>query len=52
MYVCLQVVYGEKLLNSGSGYKDHVNQLIPVVQRLSGLESQAQGAFLKRAYLM
>ncbi|XP_059622379.1 ATP-dependent RNA helicase Ddx1 [Phlebotomus argentipes] len=42
-----KVVYGEKLKNSGTGYKDHVQQLIPVVQQLSDLESRAQVLFLK-----
>lgn len=43
-----QVVYGEKLKNSGSGYKDHVAQMSSVVLRLSDLESKAQTMFLKR----
>lgn len=42
-----KVVYGEKLKNTGTGYKDHVQQLIPVVQQLSDLESRAQVLFLK-----
>ncbi|XP_055693754.1 ATP-dependent RNA helicase Ddx1 [Lutzomyia longipalpis] len=42
-----KVVYGEKVLNSGTGYKDHVQQLIPVVQQLAELESKAQLLFLK-----
>lgn len=43
-----QVVYGQKLLNSGTGYKDHVAQMSSVVARLADLESQAQTMFLKR----
>lgn len=43
-----QVVYGEKLKNSGTGYKDHVAQMASVVSRLSELESKAQTMFLKR----
>uniref|UniRef100_A0A6B2E557 ATP-dependent RNA helicase n=1 Tax=Phlebotomus kandelakii TaxID=1109342 RepID=A0A6B2E557_9DIPT len=42
-----KVVYGEKLRNTGSGYKDHVQQLTPVVKQLSDLESKAQILFLK-----
>lgn len=45
------VVYGGKRKNAGSGYVDHVNQMVPVVQRLAGLEAQAQTAFLQRAYV-
>lgn len=46
-----KVVYGEKRKHTGSGYKDHVAQLLPVVKRLAELEGRAQTAFLKRAYL-
>lgn len=46
-----KVVYGQKRKNTGSGYKDHVAQLVPVVKRLAALEASAQTAFLKRAYL-
>lgn len=46
-----KVVYGEKRKKQGSGYQDHVTQLVPVVKRLAELESSAQTAFLKRAYL-
>lgn len=42
-----KVVYGEKLQNKGSNYADHVEQLSPIVQNLSKLESKAQTAFLK-----
>lgn len=43
-----KVVYGEKLKNTGTGYVDHVNQLAPVVSKLTELELQAQSLFLKR----
>lgn len=42
-----RVVYGEKLLNKATNYEDHVEQLQPIVQSLSQLESKAQLAFLK-----
>lgn len=42
-----KVIYGEKLLKAGSDYKDHVEQLKPVVQCLSELEAKAQLLFLK-----
>ncbi|XP_013116104.2 ATP-dependent RNA helicase Ddx1 [Stomoxys calcitrans] len=43
-----KVVYGQKNLNTGSGYKDHVQQLVPVVRKLTDLELQSQSLFLKR----
>lgn len=43
-----KVIYGEKLQNKGTGYVDHVQQLAPIVQQLSKLESRAQTTFLKR----
>lgn len=43
-----KVVYGQKRLNTGSGYKDHVAQLVPTVKELAELETQAQQIFLKR----
>ncbi|XP_052873297.1 ATP-dependent RNA helicase Ddx1 [Anopheles cruzii] len=43
-----KVVYGEKRLNTGTGYKDHVEQLGPVVQELARLEKEAQTLYLKR----
>jgi len=43
-----KVVYGEKRKNTGSGYKDHVQQLVPIVKELADLESEAQLSFLKR----
>lgn len=42
-----KVVYGEKLKNKGTNYEDHVEQLRPVVESLSELESKAQLMFLK-----
>lgn len=47
-----KVVYGDKKRSVGTGYKDHVVQMVPVVQRLAELECQAQTAFLQRAYLL
>lgn len=43
-----KVVYGEKRANKGTGYKDHVLQLVPIVKQLAELETQAQRHFLKR----
>ncbi|XP_037934007.1 probable ATP-dependent RNA helicase Dbp45A [Teleopsis dalmanni] len=43
-----KVVYGQKNLSTGTGYKDHVQQLIPVVRKLNDLELQSQSLFLKR----
>ncbi|KAL9902088.1 ATP-dependent RNA helicase Ddx1 [Glossina fuscipes fuscipes] len=43
-----KVVYGEKNLSTGTGYKDHVEQLVPVVRKLTDLELQSQSLFLKR----
>lgn len=45
-----RVVYGQKRQQTGSGYRDHVGQLVPVVKRLAELERDAQTAFLRRAY--
>ncbi|XP_030375469.1 ATP-dependent RNA helicase Ddx1 [Scaptodrosophila lebanonensis] len=42
------VIYGQKHLFSGTGYKDHVQQLGPVVRKLTDLELQSQSLFLKR----
>lgn len=42
-----KVVYGEKLQNKGTNYQDHVEQLRPIVQNLSKLESTSQLLFLK-----
>lgn len=46
-----KVVYGEKRKTKGTDYKDHVQQLQPVVQKLGKLESSAQLAYLKRMKL-
>lgn len=43
-----KVVYGQKRLNTGSGYVDHVKQLIPIVDELAELELKAQSIFMKR----
>ncbi|XP_016974727.1 ATP-dependent RNA helicase Ddx1 [Drosophila rhopaloa] len=43
-----KVVYGQKNLNMGSGYQDHVEQLVPTVRKLTDLELQSQSLFLKR----
>ncbi|XP_055628794.1 ATP-dependent RNA helicase Ddx1 [Toxorhynchites rutilus septentrionalis] len=47
-----KVTYGEKRLNTGSGYKDHVEQLTPVVNELARLEREAQSLFLKRSTMV
>ncbi|KAG5328417.1 DDX1 helicase, partial [Acromyrmex charruanus] len=41
-----KVTYGEKRMTMGSDYKDHVQQMAPVVAELAALESRAQLAFL------
>uniref|UniRef100_T1J2C5 ATP-dependent RNA helicase n=1 Tax=Strigamia maritima TaxID=126957 RepID=T1J2C5_STRMM len=46
-----KVVYGQKKLNTGSGYINHVAQMAPTVQELSILETKAQTFFLKRHFL-
>lgn len=43
-----KVVYGQKRLNTGSGYMDHVKQLVPIVDELAELELKAQSIFIKR----
>uniref|UniRef100_A0A8D8MUA2 ATP-dependent RNA helicase n=3 Tax=Culex pipiens TaxID=7175 RepID=A0A8D8MUA2_CULPI len=43
-----KVTYGEKRLNTGTGYKDHVEQLTPVVKELARLEREAQVLYNKR----
>ncbi|XP_018314333.1 ATP-dependent RNA helicase Ddx1 [Mycetomoellerius zeteki] len=40
-----KVTYGEKRMTMGSYYKDHVQQMAPVVAELAALESRAQLAF-------
>ncbi|XP_018406866.1 PREDICTED: ATP-dependent RNA helicase Ddx1 [Cyphomyrmex costatus] len=41
-----KVTYGEKKMAMGSDYKDHVQQMAPVVAELAALESKAQLKFL------
>ncbi|XP_059471757.1 ATP-dependent RNA helicase Ddx1 [Neocloeon triangulifer] len=41
-----KVTYGEKRVNKGTGYKDHVAMMAPAVQELAYLERQAQIMFL------
>lgn len=43
-----KVVYGEKQRNTGSGYKGHMDEMRPIVQKLAELESECQSLFLKR----
>lgn len=43
-----KVTYGQKRLNKGSGYVDHVKQLVPIVDELAELESKAQSIFMRR----
>lgn len=42
-----KVVYGEKNKNTGTGYDDHVVELLPTVQKLTNLELHAQSLYLK-----
>ncbi|XP_043474736.1 ATP-dependent RNA helicase Ddx1 [Leptopilina heterotoma] len=42
-----KVTYGQKRLNLGSDYKNHVQQMAPTVAELASLESTAQLSFLK-----
>lgn len=46
-----KVVYGQKKLNAGSGYQDHVKQLVPVVDELADMESKAQSIYIRRLLL-
>lgn len=46
-----KVVYGQKRLNTGSGYQDHVKQLVPIVDELAELEAKAQSIFIRRLLL-
>jgi len=46
-----KVVYGQKRKATGSGYQDHVKQLVPIVEELADLESKAQSIFIKRLLL-
>ncbi|XP_065344999.1 ATP-dependent RNA helicase Ddx1 [Cloeon dipterum] len=41
-----KVTYGDKKVNQGSGYKDHVELMAPAVRELALLERQAQILFL------
>jgi ATP-dependent RNA helicase DDX1 len=43
-----KVVYGQKRINAGSGYVDHVKQLAGVVDELAELEAKAQSIFMRR----
>lgn len=43
-----KVTYGQKKTNSGSGYVDHVKQLVPIVDELADLEARAQSIFMRR----
>lgn len=43
-----KVTYGQKRLNTGSGYVDHVKALVPIVEELAELESKAQSIFMRR----
>lgn len=43
-----KVIYGQKRTNTGSGYVDHVKQLVPIVDELADLESKAQSIFMRR----
>ncbi|XP_046473772.1 ATP-dependent RNA helicase Ddx1 isoform X1 [Neodiprion pinetum] len=43
-----KVTYGEKKVNSGTGYQNHVAQMAPAVSQLAGLESKAQLIYLRR----
>lgn len=43
-----KVVYGQKRLNTGSTYENHVSQMAPAVQELSQLESKTQLNYLKQ----
>jgi ATP-dependent RNA helicase DDX1 len=46
-----KVVYGEKIKKVGSGYKDHVAQLMPIVESLTEMETLAQRIFLRKMKL-
>lgn len=45
-----KVTYGQKRVQKGSDYKDHVSQMAPAVAELSKLESRAQLAYLNRHF--
>lgn len=46
-----KVIYGQKRLNAGTGYVDHVKQLVPIVDELAELEAKAQSIFMRRLLL-
>lgn len=46
-----KVTYGQKRLNVGSSYENHVAQMAPAVQELAVLEKKAQQFFIKRHFL-
>ena len=46
-----KVTYGQKRSNTGSGYQNHVKQLIPIVDELAQLEANAQSIFIRRLML-
>jgi ATP-dependent RNA helicase DDX1 len=43
-----KVIYGQKRVNAGTGYVDHVKQLVPIVDELAELEAKAQSIFMRR----
>ena len=43
-----KVTYGKKRQATGSDYKNHVEQMAPIVAELAALESKAQLTYLKR----
>lgn len=43
-----KVVYGQKRTNTGTGYADHVKELVPIVDELAELEAKAQSIFMRR----
>ncbi|XP_011305079.1 ATP-dependent RNA helicase Ddx1 [Fopius arisanus] len=47
-----KVIYGQKRINTGSNYKNHVEQMAPVVKDLAALESKAQITYVRRHLLV
>ncbi|KAL0277879.1 UNVERIFIED_CONTAM: hypothetical protein PYX00_005003 [Menopon gallinae] len=45
-----KVVYGQKRVQTGTDYKNHVEQMAPAVKDLATLESRAQLLYLKRHF--
>ncbi|XP_034949654.1 ATP-dependent RNA helicase Ddx1 [Chelonus insularis] len=43
-----KVIYGQKRMETGTNYQNHVQQMAPIVADLAKLESQAQLCYLKR----